>query len=69
MRQRGRILVPIMHVLRGKIYFPVPVFHRFRVIGEKRRTGHSEFGHKHENIPEYCIKKNYIQDTSQMIAS
>jgi hypothetical protein len=53
-----------MPVLRGKIYFPVLVFHWFRVIGNKRWTGQSDFWNKDKNTTEYCAKENYSEDAS-----
>jgi hypothetical protein len=58
-RQCRGIPISVMSVLGGKVDFPVLVFHRFRVIGDKGWTSQSDFGHKDENAPEDCTKENY----------
>jgi hypothetical protein len=68
-RQCRGILVSIMPVLGGEVYFPVLVFDRFRVIGDKGWTGQDDCGHKCEDNPENSTEKNNRQYASHTIDS
>jgi len=57
MQCRG-IPASIMFVLHGEAGFPVFIFDRFRVIGDKGWTGQGDCGHKCEDNPENSTKKN-----------